>query len=156
MSNPFIPFSQRVLLAIAAYGFILNAVWEFAQAGPLYDMWTEVLLAAGLFHIMMAIIGDMFIVVIIGVLAAWICGVSEVLALSWKASAYMLSMGFIIGLFLEWFAKVLDWWTYNDLMPTIILFGETVGLSPLLQITLLPFLSVFLTVKLGSPKTHPC
>lgn len=151
MDKALIPFSKQALYIIAGYGFVLNTIWEFAQAGPLYDMWEEVSIASGLFHITMAIIGDVVIVLTIAILAAWICGLSDILDITWKASACMLITGFISGLFLEWFAKTMNWWTYNDLMPTISLFGETVGLSPLLQITLLPYLSVVLAVKVGNP-----
>lgn len=151
MDKALIPFSKQALYIIAGYGFVLNTIWEFAQAGPLYDMWDEVTLAAGLFHITMAILGDVFIVLAISILAGWICGTSDMLALSWKAILCMLTLGFISGLFLEWFAKTMNWWTYNDLMPTITLFGETVGLSPLAQMALLPSFSVILSVKFGNP-----
>ncbi len=151
MNNALIPFSKRTLGIIAGHGLMLNAIWELAQAGPFYDMWAEVSVAAGLFHITMAIIGDVFLVLAISILAGWICGTSNVLALGWQAILCMLAIGFITGLFLEWSAKVLNWWTYNDLMPTITLFGETVGWSPLLQITLLPLASVVLAIKFGNP-----
>jgi len=146
-----IPFSRRALSIIAGYGFVLNAIWEFAQAGPLYDMWAKVSLASGLFYITMAIIGDVFIVLGVSTVVGWTAGTSNMLALSWKASFSMLTIGFIAGFFLEWAAKAMNWWTYNELMPTITLFGETVGLSPLLQVTFLPFLSVFLAIKFGNP-----
>lgn len=142
-------FSKQTYILIAMYGFILNAIWEFAQAGPLYDMWEEVSTVAGMFHITMAIFGDVVMVVIICILAGWICDPQKLFSLSFKASVCMLILGFIAGMVLEWTAKVLGWWTYNEQMPTITLFEETVGLSPLLQMTLLPFFSMLLAVKAG-------
>ncbi len=136
-----------VLLKIAFYGLILNAIWEFAHAGLLYDMWNEVPLAKGLFHIMLAILGDMLIVLAISIVAVLICGLSDLLSLGYKSFLCMLLIGFTAGMVLEWIPKLLGWWTYNDLMPTLTIMGETVGLSPLLQITLLPSLSVFLAIK---------
>jgi hypothetical protein len=62
----------------------------------------------------------------------------------------MITVGFVSGLILEWSAKFMDWWTYSELMPTITLFGETVGVSPVMQMTLLPFFSMLLTVKSSS------
>lgn len=142
MSREF--FSKQTFILITMYGFNLNTIWEFAQAGPLYDMWEEVSTAAGLSHITMAILGD-----VVMVLAGWICGPQKLFSLSFTASACMLMLGFVAGMAQEWTAKVLGWWTYNEWMPTITLFDETVGLSPLLQMTLLPFFSMLLAGKTG-------
>jgi len=149
--------SKNTLYAVALYGLILNTMWEFAHAGPLYDMWKEVSTTAGIIHITLAIAGDVVLMVGIATIAVWVCGVNDVLSLGWKASICLLSTGFIFGLFLEWTAKALDFWTYNDLMPGLSLFGESVGLSPLLQITLLPFLSLFMALKFNiipNPESH--
>ena len=151
MDKALIPFSRRALGIIAGHGLMLNALWEVAQAGPLYGMWAEVSVAAGLFHITMAIIGDVFLVLAISILAGWICGTSNVLALGWQTIVCMCTIGLVTGLVLEWSAKALNWWTYSEFMPTITLFGETLGWSPLLQITLLPLASVVLTIKFGNP-----
>ncbi len=48
---------------------------------------------------------------------------------------------------LEWGAKFLNLWTYSDLMPVLIIFDYEVGLSPIIQITFLPALSLFLSEK---------
>lgn len=148
MSKTF--FSKRTLLCLAAYGFLLNVIWEFAQAGPLYEIWDEVTLAAGLFHITLAIIGDVLMVLLISVLTGWICGFNKLRSLSPAAGGCMITVGFVSGLILEWSAKFMDWWTYSELMPTITLIEETVGVSPVMQMTLLPFFSMLLTVKSSS------
>lgn len=127
-------------ITIALYGLILNTIWEFVQAGPLYDMWEEVSLA---------ILGDVLLVLGVAGASVIICGSSNVFPLSLKGCISLITIGFIAGLLLEWIAKALDWWTYNELMPVISVMGETVGLAPLLQVTLLPFLSVLLTDKAG-------
>lgn len=144
----FVP--KKIWRDILLFGLILNTIWEFAHAGPLYDMWKEVSTAAGLFHITMAILGDAIIVLSIAAFARWLCGLTRVLSLTWDAVICILTTAFFSALFLEWSAKFLNWWTYNESMPTLTLFGETVGLSPLLQITILPFLSIFLAIKLNS------
>ncbi|MFB6273596.1 MAG: hypothetical protein ABEL51_11950 [Salinibacter sp.] len=137
-----------VVWSIAGYGFVLNAVWEFAQAGPLYDMWTEVGLWDGFFHITLAILGDVLIVLGVTGVAALCMGRRSVLCATWNGCAAMLAAGLVTAIGLEWIARMLDWWTYNDLMPTLRVFGETVGLSPVAQITLLPALSVLLAARL--------
>lgn len=146
-------FFRPTLVWIAFYGFILNTIWEFAHAGWLYDMWQEVSLLDGLFHIFLAILGDVLIVVTISLLAVLICGPSDLLKLGFKSSLCLLLTGFMAGLLLEWAAKMLNWWNYNDLMPIINFMDESIGLSPLLQIFFLPFISVFLAIKIGNPLT---
>lgn len=151
MATNFLLFLKKITRDIVLIGLILNAIWEFAQAGPLYDMWKEVSTAAGLFHISMAILGDAVIVLSIAAFAQWLCRLTSVLSLTWDVVICILVTAFFSALFLEWSAKFLDWRTYNELMPTLTVFGETVGLSPLHQITFLPFLSIFLAIKFNSP-----
>lgn len=134
-------------LRIALYGLALNAAWEFGHAGPLYDMWDEVGLWKGLFHITLAILGDAVIVLGVALLACRCVGPHHVLSFSWKGCLALLALGFTAAVGLEWIAKALGWWTYNELMPTLHVFGEPVGLSPVAQITLLPALSVLLAAR---------
>ena len=49
---------------------------------------------------------------------------------------------------LEWAAQALDLWGYSELMPTVEVLGRTVGLSPIVQVMLLPALSVYLASRL--------
>lgn len=137
---------------VAAWGLALNAAWEFAQAGPLYDMWAEVGWAQGLFHITLAILGDVLIVLGVAAAAALCMGRSSVLCASSKGCAALLAAGLMAAIGLEWAARAMDWWTYNELMPTLSVFGETVGLAPVAQITLLPAVSVTLAVRFHSPQ----
>lgn len=76
---------KPVIRRIAAYGLGLNAIWEFAQAGPLYDMWAEVGFGSGLFHITLAILGDALIVLGIAGAASVCVGPGHVLRCTWKA-----------------------------------------------------------------------
>lgn len=138
---------KTVIRRIAAWGLGLNAVWEFAHAGPLYDMWAEVGFGSGLFHITLAILGDGLIVLGVAGAASFCVGPRHVLRCTWKAAAVMLGIGLVAAFVLEWIPRELGWWTYNELMPTLHALGETVGLAPLAQITLLPVLSVFLATR---------
>ena len=129
---------------IALWGFVLNAGWEFGHAGPFYDMWEEVGLGDGMFHIWLAILGDVVIVFGVALIACQCVGRPNVLSMSWRGCLALLGVGLIAAIGLEWTAKMLDWWTYNNRMPTLTVFDETVGLSPVAQVTLLPALSVYL------------
>ena len=146
------PIARRVV----GYGLVLNAIWEFAHAGTLYDMWTEVSLWKGLFHITLAILGDVLIVLFVASAAALCVGRRQVLGATWKGCAAMLAIGLGAAIVLEWIPRQLGWWTYNELMPTVTIFGETVGLSAVAQITLLPALSVVLATRLHARSDKNC
>lgn len=132
---------------IALWGFALNAGWEFVHAGPFYDMWEEVGLGSGLFHIGLAILGDVVLVLGVTLAASGGVGRRNVLNVSWQGCVALLAAGLAAAIGLEWAAKTLGWWTYNAWMPTLTVFDETVGLSPVAQVTLLPALSVWLATR---------
>ena len=57
-----------------------------------------------------------------------------------------LALGLVAGVLLEWFARVLDLWNYSALMPTISVGDQTVGLAPIIQVTVLPATSLYFGV----------
>lgn len=63
---------------------------------------------------------------------------------SWVA---LLVTGFVGAVFLEWASQVLGLWGYTSLMPTLRVAGHTVGLAPVVQITLLPAVSTYLATQ---------
>jgi hypothetical protein len=138
---PSIPWAR-----IAAYGFLLNMLWEFGQCGFLYDMW-DWGFWRGSAWMWGAIIGDVGIVLGVTTLARF--GVADTALTSMNSRGWtaLLAVGFVAGVLLEWLAKVLGLWAYTELMPTITLFEHTVGLSPIVQITVLPALSVAVATR---------
>lgn len=133
----------EVVSSLFVYGLGLNAFWEFAQAGPLYDMWAEVGLGWGAFHIMVAIFGDALLVVGLTWAVAKLCRSDQLLPTSTGQWFLLFLLGCVAGIFLEWLARMMGFWTYNELMPLLSVSGKTVGLSPVLQITFLPAISAF-------------
>ncbi|MEO9885054.1 MAG: hypothetical protein ABJR05_00880 [Balneola sp.] len=142
-----IVLSKKTIFVIALYGFILNLIWELAHAGSLYDMWKKVDTSIGIFHIFIASVGDMIMVIAITNFSAKLSQVFSISSISAKFYFYMLFFGMVSGVILEWSAKALNFWTYNELMPTLTILGEDVGLSPFLQMSTLPLLSVILSKK---------
>ncbi|WP_176719475.1 hypothetical protein [Rhodohalobacter halophilus] len=61
-----------------------------------------------------------------------------------KGYLTLLILSFIASIFLEWIAIYLDLWQYTAAMPVVTMFNHEVGLSPVLQITFLPALSIYL------------
>ena len=141
-----------VVRRVALYGLVLNALWEFGHGGLFYDMWEEVGWAAGLFHITLAILGDVVIVLAVMARARYTAGAVHVAPPNGRGWMALLGFGLMAAIALEWIARRLDWWSYNDLMPTVAVLGEAVGLSPVAQISLLPALSVYLGTRLVTRK----
>jgi hypothetical protein len=136
------------LKLLAAFGALLNMVWEFAQCLFLYDMtgWSNWKDAA---YMSASIAGDVLIVLGV-VTASWLAfGRSVSALLGFRGKIATIALGFVAGILLEWFARVLNLWSYSPLMPTIAVAGETVGLAPVIQVTILPAASLCLAVLLS-------
>jgi len=136
--------TSSFITRLALYGLGLNAVWEYVQCGTFYAMpdlsfWRHALLMWA------AIFGDVVIVLGIAYLARLTVGAGHLFPFDQKGWLAMLGFGLIASVILEWSARHLNLWAYNQRMPVIIIFGESIGLSPILQITVLPALSVYLS-----------
>ena len=135
----------KEICSIVIWAFLLNMIWEFGQCLLLYDMWSWPFWKAS-FWMWAAIFGDVIIV-----LGLW--KITELLFLSvnfekiqLKDYALLIFISLIASVILEWGAKFLELWTYSDLMPVLTIFDYEVGLSPIIQVTFLPALSVYLSM----------
>jgi hypothetical protein len=135
------PRSALRIRRIAFYALLLNALWEFVQCVLFYDMWSMGFGRATLW-MWSAILGDVLIVLGVAFLAQWLVGPRHLDPLDRRGWLVLLAVGLAAGVLLEWLARVLGLWSYGPLMPTVKVFGATVGLLPILQVMLLPALSV--------------
>ncbi len=128
--------------AIAAIAFALHALWEKTHL-PLYQGYEGI--SGSLPVWLYATLGDvgytMLAVLVIALLKRNIDWILEVRAVDF---ALLLGTGFLIAFGVEYKAMLLARWAYTPMMPTILGFG----LSPLVQMTLLLPLSVYLAQKL--------
>jgi hypothetical protein len=131
---------------IAAYGFLLNAVWEFGQCTVLYDMWSWGFWRATVW-MWGAIVGDVGIVLGVAGLARLAVGRGPLMNMSLRGWSALLLIGLVASVGLEWVARALELWGYSTWMPTITVLGRTVGLSPIVQVTSLPALSVAIAIR---------
>ena len=131
---------------VAVWGLILNMIWEFGQCVFLYDMW-DWGFWRGTLWMWAAIFGDVLIVLGVVYLAGRLAGRVRLMPPDVRGWSALLAVGFVASVVLEWLARVLNLWGYSDLMPTLTLLGYTVGLAPVIQITLLPALSLYLAVR---------
>lgn len=126
---------------IATYGFLLNMLWEFGQCLFLYGMWDWGFWRASVW-MWGATFGDVLIVLGVTALARLTVGPAALASMNGRAWVSLLGIGLVASIGLEWAARALGLWEYSAWMPTITLLGHTVGLSPIVQVTILPALSV--------------
>ena len=131
-------------LAIALYALGLNAVWEYAQLIPLYTCWERWSRWQKLFVPPAAILGDVVIVLGVAETTGWLTGIGTLIPQGWTGWGILLGVSFAASILFEWIARRLQLWDYRPAMPTIRAGGETIGLAPVLQITLLPAASLLL------------
>jgi len=137
---------QKITFHVVFWAFLLHTLWELIQCLFLYEMWDWPFWEATLW-MWAAIFGDILIVLGLWKAAAVFASAIQVNVTGFKGYALLLSISFLASIFLEWIAKVLNLWQYSSNMPVIEILNYEVGLSPVLQITFLPALSVYLAVK---------
>jgi hypothetical protein len=137
------------LRRVALWGFGLHALWEFVQCTVLYDMWSWGFWRATVW-MWGAIAGDVVITLGVAFGAAVLVGVRRLSPPDRAGWAALLGVGFVAAVGLEWAAQALGLWGYSDLMPTVTVFGRTVGLSPIVQVTVLPALAVWAATRRGA------
>lgn len=133
----------KLITTLSLIAFVIHLVWENAQA-PLFAGFSS--FGQHFFICLLRTIGDVtFTVVvylIIGLLKndfGWVVRLN-------KADILVLAIvGFFFALGIEWRALLFERWAYAESMPIIPYFQ--VGLTPILQMTLLLPLSFYLTSK---------
>jgi len=132
-----------LLLLISIISFVLNLIWENLQA-PLYqgygNFWQHLSICS------VASLGDVliilvlyFILVMVNKNIFWITKISK------SDIILVVTLGFLIAVGIEKWALMIGRWQYTEAMPMVPLLD--VGLTPLLQMMLLPLL-IFSVVSL--------
>ena len=147
-------YASLPLKRIAVWGFLLNMLWEFGQCTVLYDMWSWGFWRATAW-MWGAIVGDVVITLGVALGAALLVGARRLDPPDRRGWAALLGVGFVASVGLEWGAQALDLWGYSDLMPTLTVLGHTVGLSPVVQVTVLPAMAVWLATRPSVAPVHP-
>lgn len=142
----FLGYPRLVRQRLVPWALALHALWEFGQCTVLYGMWDWGFWRASVW-MWGAIVGDVVITLGVAFGAAVLVGVRRLTPPDRVGWAALLGVGFVASVGLEWGAQALDLWDYSDLMPTVTVLGHTVGLSPIVQITLLPALAVLLATR---------
>jgi hypothetical protein len=115
--------------------FILNFIWEISQAFLYAPHYVGI---AGLVAVhLRASLGDIFLVFLILMLDIFIF--SKIFMeekVKWIRITLMMLSGFVLAVVIEKYALATGRWSYNPLMPIIP--GLNVGLTPILQMMLIP------------------
>jgi len=135
--------TAKLITILSLIAFAIHLVWENTQAS-LFAGFSS--FGQHFFICFLGTIGDVIFTVVvyfvIGLLKndfGWIARLS-------KTDICVLAMvGFFFALGIEWRALLFERWAYTDSMPIIPYFQ--VGLTPILQMTLLLPLSFYLTSK---------
>ncbi|MBY0473074.1 hypothetical protein K2Q00_02175 [Patescibacteria group bacterium] len=130
--------ASKFIAAVVALSFAFNLVWEYLHL-PLYTGYEQ--LGSGWPLILWATSGDVLYTVLITTFVVLCSG--EVGPWYIRHYAALGVGGFVVALLVEYKAMALHTWAYTTAMPTLF----HVGLSPLLQLTTLVPLSVFLAQR---------
>ena len=146
-------FPKNRTISVVLWAFLLNTLWEFTQCVFLYDMWSWPFWK-GTIWMWAAVFGDILIV-----LTLW-KGITKTFNSihffrgHFRDYCVLVLISFFAAIFLEWIALYWELWSYNESMPSINILGQKVGISPILQITILPALSLFFAEKFQSKATY--
>jgi hypothetical protein len=129
----------RLILSIFTIGFLLNLIWENVQA-PLYEGYTNFW-----DHFMMcfwaSLVDATVILLLYSLFAVWYKDFYWLRYINWKSAAVLMVLGAAIAVGFEQWAFDNGTWSYTDSMPVVFL---STGLSPLLQMMVLPVLTYFI------------
>ncbi len=142
---------NSIVIKIAFVAFLLNFVWEMLQM-PLFSDNDFSLITNT--YCFLASIGDVLLVYII-----YFAGVFLLKDYKWfyfwniEKIALVILLGLILSVAGELTAIKLNLWNYSNLMPKLV--SGSVGVSPVLQMIILPFLTfqiVSLLIKSNNKK----
>lgn len=123
------------LFRLLIWSFVLHGVWEFFQCLFFYDM-TGFGLWKGALWMIGATVTDVVLTLLLFGGALWLQSRKP----DFSFVLTLIIVGFLVAIGIEVMASVGGWWRYSALMPQLKFVGITLGLLPLLQMALLPYL----------------
>lgn len=137
-------FSKKFIASLISFAFGLNFLWEISQMF-LYADHTNGFADFVLVHIK-ASLGDLVIFTIIYLIGLIFFRNAKWFAAKGKLPYFFAAMcGFLIATLIEKYALETNRWQYNNLMPIVPFFK--VGLVPILQMIILPWITILFAKK---------
>lgn len=131
---------------IILIAFALNTLWEFGQCMFFYNMWSWPFWKSTVW-MWAASFGDVLIVFGLWKGACFLTGLGQFHKPSRSGYLILLLLSFGASIGLEWVAIYLDLWSYDAFMPVVEVGNRLIGVLPILQITFLPAISVWLAKR---------
>lgn len=140
----------RIYLSLILLG---NLLWEALQL-PLYTIWQTGTPRQQAFAVIHCTGGDFLIATTALVLALMTVGHRDwPMSYFKRVAAVAIAIGLGYAIFSEWLnVSVRGTWSYSALMPVLSLAGWKVGLSPLLQWSIVPTLCFVVTRHFTQPR----
>lgn len=134
---------KRLLVHITGIGFLLNLIWEVAQR-PLYEgcvgIWYH------LPNCLWASIVDAIVILVFWFLfTSYYKNPFWIKHISWKDVLVLMLLGAAVAVGFEQLMAGERFWSYTDAMPVVPFLAT--GLSPLLQMMILPSLTFWLSSR---------
>jgi len=142
--------TEKQIIFLFLIAFVLHIVWENAQA-PLFQGYAS--FAAHFPMCLVGTVGDVLITLSVYFIVALLKNdINWISVLNKKDFVILAVIGFFIAVGIEWRALLFGRWAYADAMPIIPYLK--VGLTPILQMTFLLPLSMYLTKKIVTYKNY--
>ena len=139
-----------LILSIFTIGFLLNLIWENLHA-PLFkgftNFWDHFMIC-----FWASLVDAATILLLYGLVVFWYKDLYWFRYMNWKTALVLIVAGGTIAVGFEYWAFAINYWTYAEEMPVVPYLG--IGLSPLLQMMLLPLLTFILVAQMSKSKEN--
>ncbi|MGP3778306.1 hypothetical protein ACTWKD_05660 [Halanaerobium saccharolyticum] len=141
------PKTIKLISIFAAVELVLHGIWEYTACGIFYTMEGQGFIEHQLLMIQ-ATIGDVFIALGLFFILAFVNQRSNWFLGDWERKDYIISLLYsvLVAFYFEAHALHLGRWGYQENMPLV--YGTSIALVPVIQLSLLLPLGFVLTKKI--------
>lgn len=141
------PKTIKLISIFAAVELVLHGIWEYTACGIFYTMEGQGFIEHQLLMIQ-ATVGDVFIALGLFLILAFVNHRSNWFLENWERKDYIISLLYsvLVAFYFEAHALHLGRWGYQENMPLV--YGTSIALVPVIQLSLLLPLGFVLTKKI--------
>ncbi len=132
--NIHMSYRRKQIIYIIVFAFVLNLAWENAHV----RLYTNIFPGVNLLPFLLIPTFCDMVIILAGYKLLKKLGITP---LSWRGVSFLVVYGLIVALIIEAVSLRARWWSYAPAMPILPL--ADVGVSPILQMVLLPVLSIY-------------
>jgi len=142
-----LPKTIKLISIFAAVELVLHGIWEYTACGIFYTMEGQGFIEHQLLMIQ-ATVGDVFIALGLFLILAFVNHRSNWFLENWERKDYIISLLYsvLVAFYFEAHALHLGRWGYQENMPLV--YGTSIALVPVIQLSLLLPLGFVLTKKI--------